>query len=406
MAAKKRKLVRNVFWIGASKGTGFLRDIYLVVIFGLSAQSDELFLGMTIAMFSQLVGYHFGINIFTGYAAKVWKKYFSISVLLFIAFTTIFFDFLGVKYSVFEASLLWFFLSLSALSFYLGSGVALLVLKGDNDSHAINMTVQNLTILAGIFLVKTTGELQWVRYAWLDGLLVGANIMLWQAKIRLPKHETLKPLKEKNYLVPSNAFFAIMHPVTVFSVVLIERFYYAETHGMVAVVKILETLATSAIFVTNVTVLNKVLSNMDQEVSQGSLTVGHATALFFRSAKVSLWVAELLFFSGAGCILLFLWRFPTAIDGVMNIKDTLPFFVGLYGLYGAASILREHSERLLIVLEETPIVVIVGILIVILTGILNWLFLGFAPNSIILISISLAITKSFLLWKRVSRNIG
>ena len=83
-----------------------MRDLTIINILGFTAKSDQIFLGMTIAMFAQLVGYNFGLNIFMGYSGRIWQYYFGIPVFaLSIVITAIFI----YVTSIFDANILLFF---------------------------------------------------------------------------------------------------------------------------------------------------------------------------------------------------------------------------------------------------------------------------------------------------------
>ena len=351
-------------------------------------------------MFSQLVGYYFSINFSPGGVRRLWRIWFSGRAQIFVVVLT------GLSVGAVTAlrPYFWnetvFFVAVAPLAFYLGSGAALLVLAGKRDAQAENMTIQNVVVLGMLGCFWSAQRLDLLVYAWPVGLAAG---LVGLRKSFGGASGVDEGAPEKGCRASrgtGRAVYSFLHPTTVFAAVLTERFFYAQMSGMVAVVKILETLATSAVFVTHVGIFNGALHELNQKFSYGGLRRYDAVSILKRSMLRSLAGAEVLYVVGLLFLFAGLGAFPKFLGGSASARGIIPLFGALYAAYVAMTIFREHSERLSIVTGSQGAVVLAGAAVVGGTLLLNAALIAWAPTSIVLVSIVLGTAKAIFLIKR------
>ena len=179
---------------------------------------------------------------------------------------------------------------------------------------------------------------------------------------------------------------------------LIERVFYSEIEGALAFIKILETLATSVIFVCQILVYNRVLAGFDKYIrEQGKLSTVDSYRLLRRSFVYSILLGVLFYFlSLIGLRLGHISFFSHIV--IPDVVNELMLFLALgYGVYMVNFILREHVERLLILTGEVAKIVYSSIVMVVLTVVLNLVFIDYVPISILMISVALLFFRSMYL---------
>ncbi len=403
------RLLSVAFWVGYSKVSGLGRDVLLIALLGITAVTDAVFLGMTVAMFFQLTAYQAGINHLLGDSGnrRVIRlfEHRAIGITLITANLIVLCIYWMLIYRWGVAwSVTGFFLLLAPLALFVGLGTALCVLEGAVAAQAIVMSIQNTLIIITVGAMFFFQDTELLVMGWFFAL--GVSVLLvpfLRKRWRGLELDAVEKFERSSYV---DAYSAFLIPSLGLSVGLIERWFYSNMEGALAFVKILETLVTSIIFVCQVLIYNKVLASLNKrirslEIMDSSKYVKELLKSFLGSTLLGLLLYVIL-----TVILKFSQEefFPEfELPGIMD--RTSSFLVVGYGLYMVVWILREHMERLLMLSGMVRPIVIVSILTVILTTVLNYIWKDFLPISVLFISITLALLRSLYMMERFRRGV-
>jgi len=384
-------ILNSVTWTAFAKITGVMRDVSIISLFGISKISDAIFIGMTIAMYWQLVAYHGSLSFLISRRFPAFLGQRSVRLLLYFVTPLMLFGYLAY---VFDWGLVavsgWFVLH-GPLSAFLGTLVATRVLVGDSVALVRATTVQNIVICFGAGLTYYSDVEEVVLLSWVASL-IAASIVTGRVKEQSYEQAILQQ-STSSIKLPS-LWQSISVPMLAFAVVLVERFFYSNAAGAVAVVKVLETLATSLVFVSQIFFYNPYLSKLSRYLKQQNENVAkmmrNGLAL---SIKKSLMLSVPIYLLGLFLLVLLMEYLPDRFKLPESIAEQEWMFGLLYLAFLVVWLMREHLERFCLLKCGAQHVVNSAIIVLAATLFLNLLTLHYVPYSVLIISVILSLVR-------------
>ncbi|KXJ57183.1 MAG: hypothetical protein AXW17_13155 [Colwellia sp. Phe_37] len=179
--------------------------------------------------------------------------------------------------------------------------------------------------------------------------------------------------------------YAFLSPVLMFSIVMLERFFYSNVEGSLGLIKLLETAAMSVSFLLEVLFMNKFIAQLGAANYKPEKIMSLLKSQFLKAAFLGIILMSIITLSIIG--LFEYGAFPFKISAELNEYFLALSF--LYLVYFLVVICRDYIERFYFSINKPKPVVSANFVLLMLTLLFNWLFLAYAPISIAVISILL-----------------
>lgn len=394
-----RRKLTDASWAFYSKLTGLFRDLLIVFYLGLTESSDALFLGMTFIMFFQLVSYKGNINALgkintakklCDVIAQHHRSFTIGSATYVLALIPVFHHIQAIEVQLFIKTGIIFFL-LSPFAIVLGLLASFGVLYGNSKAQVIIISIQNTALIASFVSINLMGFDKYSFLAW--GISFVAVLLFLPMAYHVENDEvTTETIRRKG---DESLLYEFASPSLMFAIVFAERFFYANVEGSLGLIKLLETGAMSVIFLIEVLFVNSILTKLRQGLGDAKKVYSELSnsirkALFFGMGIMSTAIIIIIILYKNGFLPL---KIPSSLD---------KYFVVLcvtYIVYFSLALSRDYLERFLFAVGSPKIILRLNILALFTTITLNWLFMKYAPLSIIAISVTLlSIRVLFLMW--------
>lgn len=382
--------IKSVSWVAYSKVSGVVRDVLIIFLFGLGQESDAIFFSMTFIMLFQLVAYIGNVNVLGKHpiCLKLYRV-FRVNRKLVIAFMLIT-GALLIKVMVimddYEVSLFKSYVICSIFvvpqAIMVGIFASRDVINGDSRAHVRITSIQNTSVIVLIMLMHSFFEVRYLFLAWVVSYFI---VYLFIAFTKEKKDVGIK----LNKGCERSIWHAFLSPVLMFSIILMERFFYSHIEGSLGLMKLLESGAMAVNFLLEVVFMNNVIAQLNASKPKPSEII-----LLLKSRLLKALPMGVIMMAGFTMILILLHRYeiiPVKISG--QLEDYFVMLNILYVFYFMVVVCRDYIERLYFSINEASHVLWMNLLILFLTLVLNWLFLEFEPISIALISILLMAFK-------------
>lgn len=381
----------SVKWTALAKISGVIRDTTIVALFGLSGKTDAIFIGMTIAMYWQLVAYQGCLSFLVGktHPEKLFCPSVSLSLYVGTIFLLAIYFIILFDWNLFNVST-WYLLH-GPLAAFLGARVAARIIVGDSVALVRATTVQNIVVIGGVALAFFAGKQEIVLFAWGASLIMAS---LATERMQDVSHEKPTLSGFSNAIKLPGVWQSISIPMLAFSIVLVERFFYSTAEGTVAVVKILETLATSLVFISQVFFYNPYLSKLNGYLKDKNENVGKLMRNgLIQSIRRSLILSVPIYLLGLLFFVILLEILPERFQLPPDLIGQEWAFGLLYLLFLGVWLMREHLERFTLLKIGATSVFNSAVMVLIGTLLFNYLAIQQVPYSVLIISVVLSMLR-------------
>jgi len=388
--------------VGYTKASGILRDAIIILLLGIGGSSDSLFLAMTFLMLFQLVAYQGTVNLFgksksvnTFVSIVRSRKWIIASLLMGVLIVFAFSK--ASDFRIEEIESLYFFklfCYLVPFSIFIGIYAAGAVLDGDKNAHVLVTSIQNTTLIITILAFYFTKSMDFLFVSW---ILSHLFVFIFIPTRQNSEVDGELNISKREFRAVTYSYFS---PFLMFTIILSERFFYADIEGSLGLIKILESGAMALVFLLEVLFLNKAIHKI--KISNDN----NAMEILFESFKLAFPVGLILMTLFSLAVVLVFELGFLSFGESSSLDEYLLLFCGLYTVYFVFVMFRDYLEKLFYADGRAHYNLLTNVFVLASTLIFNFLFLGFRPISVLGISVALLLSKLIILFFLYKKDTG